>query len=119
MRQIDPSDRLVIAADATALTVFAVAGVVAARDGIDSGAFLIGIPPLVIAVLASVAVGAARRWRLRWPLLLAIVICGVGLLGAMVSFITPLLAVMAPVCGLLIAACVMQLDSEASARIVG
>jgi len=108
---------LVVAADAIALGAFVVAGVVAARDGVDSSALIIGIPPLAVAVMSSAALGAASRWCLRWPLVLAITICGVAVLGAMVSFITPLLALTVPVCGLLIAASGLRLGSEAPARI--
>jgi hypothetical protein len=106
-----------IAADAIALGVFTAAGVVAARDGVNSGALIIGVPPLAVAVMSSAALAAASRWYLRWPLMLAITICGIALLGAMVSFITPLLAVTVPVCGLLITACAMRLGSQAPARI--
>jgi hypothetical protein len=113
LRQLEPSVWLVIAADAIALATFAVTGFVAARDGVDSGALIIGIPPLGVAVVASVALSSAIRWRLRWLLVLTITICGFALLAAMVSFITGLLAVTVPVCGLLIAASVIRLGSNA------
>jgi hypothetical protein len=116
LRQMESSRWLVVGADAIALGAFAVAGVVTARDGVDSGALIIGIPPLAVAVLSSVALSAASRWRLRWPLVFAITISGVAMLGAMASFITPLLAVTVPVCGLLIAACAIRLGSPAPTR---
>ena len=116
VRQIEQSWWLVIVADMVALLVFAASVVVVARDGLDSGALIIGIPPLVVPVIASAAIGAASHWGLRWPLGVTIAVCAVLALGAMVSFITPLLAVAVPVCALLIAASANRLSSDVTLR---
>ena len=101
---------MIVAADVIAIVAFAVAAVIAARDGVDSGALIIGIPPLAVAVIASAALSTASRRHRRWPLVFAIALCAVAMLAAMVSFITPLLAVTAPVCALLITAAAIRLS---------
>jgi hypothetical protein len=116
LHQIERSWWLVIVADVAALLTFAAAAVVAVRDGVNSGALIIGIPPLAVAVMASVAIGAASYWRLRWPLGVTIAMCTLATLVAMVSFITPLLAVTVPVCALLIGASANRLISDVTAR---
>lgn len=115
MRRIEPAGWCAIAGDVIALAAFLVSGVVAVHDGVDSGALIIGVPPLAVAVVATIGLAAASRWRVRWPLVGAIIICSLAALLAMVSFITPLLAIATPVCGLLLAASAMRLDRLGSA----
>jgi glucan phosphoethanolaminetransferase (alkaline phosphatase superfamily) len=111
VRHIEVSGWLVVAADLAALCAFVVSVAVAAHDGVNSGALLVGVPPLIIAMLASLAHAASIRWVARWPLVLTIIVCGLAMLATMVSFITPLLVVTAPVAGLLIAASAIRLET--------
>jgi hypothetical protein len=103
---------LLTMADVLAFCVFLASWVVVTRDGLKSGALFIGIPPLVIAVLASVAISAASHWRRRWPALVSIAVCVLAVGIAAVSFVVPLVVVVFPVGGLLIAAAVLRLDAE-------
>lgn len=109
--RIDGSARCLIIADGLALIVLFVALPVAAAEGVDSGALIVGVPPACLAVMSSIAFGVAHKWRLRWPLTAAVAICAVAIVAAMVSFITPLLLATVPVSGLLIAACAVRLGS--------
>jgi hypothetical protein len=102
---------LVLAADLIAVVTFTASAVLTERDGVDSGALIIGIPPLAVAVVGSAAMGASTRWRLRWPLGVAIGVCGAVTVVAMTSFITPWVATTVPVCALLIAASIIRLSS--------
>jgi hypothetical protein len=95
-----------------AFGVFLASWVVVAREGLKSGALFIGIPPLVVAVLAGGGIGAASRWRRRWPALGAIAVCALAIGTAAVSFIVPLILVVFPVGGLLIAAAALRLEAE-------
>jgi len=111
MRPITTAWWLVLGADAIALVAFAAASVVTVRDGVDSGALIIGIPPLALAVVGSGAMGASTRWALRWPLGVTIGVCGAATLVAVVSFVTPWAVTMVPVCALLIAASIVRLST--------
>ena len=102
---------LLTMADILALCVFLAAWVVVARDGLKSGALFIGIPPLVVAVLASVGISAASHWRRRWPALVSIAVCVLAVGTAAVSFVVPLVVVVFPVSGLLVAAAALRLDA--------
>ena len=99
-------------ADILAFCVFLASWVVVARDGLNSGALFIGIPPFVVAVLASVGISAASHWRRRWPALVSIAVCVLAVGTAAVSFVVPLVLVVFPIGGLLIAAAALRLDAE-------
>lgn len=102
---------LLTLADIAAFGVFLASWVIVARHGLKSGALFIGIPPFVVAVLASVGITAASQWRRRWPALVAIAICVLAIGLAAVSFIAPLVLVVFPVGGLLIAAAALALEA--------
>jgi len=103
---------LLTLADTLAFCVFLASWVVVARDGLKSGALIIGIPPFVVAVLASVGISAASHWKRRWPALVSTAVCVLAVGIAAVSFIVPLVLVVFPVGGLLIAAAALRLDAE-------
>jgi hypothetical protein len=121
VRAMSQSERqskwLLTLADTLAFCVFLASWVVVAHDGLSSGALIIGIPPFVVAVLASVGISAASHWKRRWPALVSIAVCVLAVGTAAVSFIVPLVLVVFPVGGLLIAAAALRLDAAPVAQL--